>query len=161
MKTIVLNLNDTIASCDTLVVKMVNAKESCLSMTKETETNFNDVLIVALICAVIVFLAWYGISNYFKNKKVERECKNNMDEEKRKQDVEDQKNKQLSEVRKELMNFHRELAFPYEKLKVDDELKFVKKPYEKEGSEKYIKHLDELIEKLSNQPNQEKDDNKQ
>jgi hypothetical protein len=62
MSTFIINLNDTIAMNDTIVVKVMKTIESSQLVINEAETNFKDVWIVVAICATITIsvgiVAW-------------------------------------------------------------------------------------------------------
>lgn len=64
MSILVVNLPDSIATCDTIVVKLAKGIEFCQPIVKEAETNCNDVMIVVSICVTIVliaFIAWGAV----------------------------------------------------------------------------------------------------
>lgn len=76
MSTIVINLNDTIASYDTIVVKLAKVGDVCLPIVNETRTNCYDAQIAKMICwavvmvaliAAVAILLWKSIDTWYKN----------------------------------------------------------------------------------------------
>lgn len=57
MSAFILNLNDTIAMSDSMLVELAKVMNSCQPCVQEAETSCNDVKIVAIICVTIVLLA--------------------------------------------------------------------------------------------------------
>ncbi len=51
-------LCDTLVTYDTIAVKCAKAVEFCLPVMKEAETNWQDVVIVGVICLAICVVAW-------------------------------------------------------------------------------------------------------
>ena len=56
MNTIIVNLNDTIATNDTIIVKILKSIEACQPVINESETNSNDVWVVIAICTTVVLV---------------------------------------------------------------------------------------------------------
>lgn len=121
--TIIMNAIDTIASNDTIVVKLVKATEVCQPIVKEAETNCYDFAIVFCICTVIALIAIIGICKFFADKKKEREIlqqnevqrnnwenqekerKGNAEEKNRNQQLEDQLTKQKNDLLNKYLDF--------------------------------------------------------
>ena len=57
MSTFIINLNDTIAMSDSVVVELAKVINTCQPCVKEAETNCQDVWIAGIICLAIVLVA--------------------------------------------------------------------------------------------------------
>jgi uncharacterized protein YxeA len=71
MSTFIINLNDTIAMSDSAVVELAKVISSCQPCIRGTETNCNDVIIVAFICLAIVFVAFIAVFGFLYWKSME------------------------------------------------------------------------------------------
>lgn len=164
MSTIVVNPGDVIAVNDSIAVKTSKVTEILQSVVKETETNWQDVIIAVAItfavCATIIIVAWIAKSAILSWKekvinaqKQERDDKkqNEEDEYKRKQDAdrENRTNMLKDEERK------RKAVLIDKKLQIlcetcydlsKDEPKKVVKKYNDGAVENYITALNEAIE---------------
>lgn len=164
MSTIVVNPGDVIAVNDSIAVKTSKVTEILQSVVKETETNWQDVIIAVAItfavCATIIIVAWIAKSAILSWKekvinaqKQERDGKkqNEEDEYKRKQDAdrENRTNMLKDEERK------RKTVLIDKKLQIlcetcydlsKDEPKKVVKKYNDGAVENYITALNEAIE---------------
>lgn len=164
MSTIVVNPGDVIAVNDSIAVKTSKVTEILQSVVKETETNWQDVIITVAItfavCATIIIVAWIAKSAILSWKekvinaqKQERDDKkqNEEDEYKRKQDAdrENRTNMLKDEERK------RKTVLIDKKLQIlcetcydlsKDEPKKVVKKYNDGAVENYITALNEAIE---------------
>lgn len=124
--------------------KVVQMMEKMMHYVCEANaTNCNDVKIAECICkcvfevaivAAITFLAWklldyiaYCVSFWYK-----RRC-----------EAKDTLNKKKSELSDKLIDFLKEITYPYEKVKENDIIK--KKEYDPDASVKYVNTLTELI----------------
>lgn len=106
MSTFIINLNDTVALNDSTLIELVKVANSCQSCVQEAATNYDDVRIVAIICAAIVIVALiaWGIICSIKCK--ENEDKNNERASKKAKEEEDYRKKQYSDLVEKLLNFH-------------------------------------------------------
>ena len=56
MNTFIINLNDTIAMCDSLGVALAKAINTSQPCFQETETNWQDVWVAGIICGTIIIV---------------------------------------------------------------------------------------------------------
>lgn len=53
----IINLNDTVALCDSTIIELTKVVNTCQPCIHEAETTCNDVKIVGIICGTIIFLS--------------------------------------------------------------------------------------------------------
>ena len=136
-------LCDANVSCDTLFVKVAQAAGIVAQpIIKEAETDANDVKIVFWVCLTIAFVAivagatvllWKWLKIWADEK--ERVFKKTKEEK-------ESERKQKSDLLNKLLDFQKEVAFPYEK---DKDGKFVKKSFETEEKREYLKTLAQIL----------------
>ena len=87
MSTIIMNVNDTVVSGDTIVMKFVKVAGECQPVVNETGTNCNDMWIVVAVCSTIALLALFSLCAFLasRNKELravrdERNAKNAKEE---------------------------------------------------------------------------------
>jgi hypothetical protein len=110
MSTFFLNINDTIACCDTIVVKVATIAETCQPCLKEAETNWQDVAIVFLFCAAFVSVALIAKCTIKSWKEKEIQAKENEQTAKTMKDQEESKRKQKSDLLERYLNFLKDNA---------------------------------------------------
>lgn len=111
---------------------------------QEVTTNWQDVIIVFLICSAVTIIATYSICRFFTSR--EKEWNDQKQSESTKHEWEEKEKicKLKAELQNKLLDFQKELAFPYEKKSGGG---FEKKDYDPNASEKYQKTLISLLEK--------------
>lgn len=136
-------LCDANVSCDTLVVKVAQAADLvCQPIIKESETNGNDVLIVSIICLAIAFVAIVAGATVLLWKWLENRANEKERVFKKTKEEKESERKQKSDLLNKLLDFQKEVAFPYEK---DKDGKFVKKSFEAKEKSEYLKTLAQIL----------------
>ena len=128
---------------DSAVVELAKVINTCQPCVKELGTNCNDVAIVGIICATIVAIALIAKRAIWSWQKAELAYKENERNEKEVKEQKDCTRKQKADLLNKLLDFQKELAFPYDKNK-DGEYK--EKTYKTPEKENYLKTLASLLE---------------
>ncbi len=142
MSTFIINLNDTIAMSDSAVVELAKVINTCQPCVKELGTNCNDVAIVGIICATIVVIALIAKWAIWSWQKAEIAFKEKERNDKEAKEEKDETRKQKADLLSKLLDFQKELAFPYDKNKNGE---YMKKEYESNEKENYQKTLASLL----------------
>ena len=145
MSTIVVNLNDTIATNDTIVVKMSKVTEILQPVVKGAETNWQDVIIAVAIpfavCATIFAVAWIAKSAIlsWKEKMIEAQKQERADISKKEKEESDRKRN--SDILDKKLQILCDTCYELSK----DEPKKVVKKYDDGAVENYIAALNDAI----------------
>ena len=110
MSTIVLILNDSIASCDTAVVKLATVAEYYQPIVKDAETNSSDVAIVIFICAAIVVMALFAMCAVLFWKSMEINAAKKEREDQKTEKAEESKRKQKNDLIERLLDYVKKQA---------------------------------------------------
>ena len=150
MSTIICHLCDSVASCDTLLVKFNQVHEAIQPVVKEAETNCKDVLIVFVIClsfVAIALIAMWAILSWQKNRiQAEQEDR----EDKKKKEEESSLRKQKSDLKDKLLNIMQKRASEH---LVNEKGEHIDKDgnvleTDSEAVEEYINQLKDLLKEL-------------
>lgn len=99
MNTIILTMDDTIASNDTIVVKLIKAAEACQPKVNGIVTSWQDVAVALIVCLAIALIVIFGICKYYKNKEKDRTLLKEIEEKKQELEKEERSLKRQDEVR--------------------------------------------------------------
>lgn len=150
MSTIICHLCDSVASCDTLLVKFNQAHEAIQPVIKEAETNCNDFLIVLVICLFFVAITWIAKSAILSWQKNRIKAEKDDREDKKKKEEESSLRKQKSDLKDKLLNVMQKRASEYivnEKGEHIDKDGNVLKT-DSEAVKEYIDFLKQLLKEL-------------
>lgn len=150
MNTIILTMNDTIASNDTIVVKLVKAAEACQPEVNGIITSWQDVAVALIVCLAIALIVMCGICKYYKEKDRKRqledqESKRKAEEEDGKCQLEEQKRKRKEELQNKKLAILKELCYDNK----EKDPKMLIKPYSSEELKNYLKELDDAIKQIA------------
>ena len=142
MNTFIINLNDTTALSDSVVAKIIKLSEASQPVVTEAGTNWADFAIVGIICLAIVAVALIAKCAVLSWKKAEIAFKEKERNDKEAKEEKDETRKQKANLLNKLLDFQKELAFPYDKNKNGE---YMKKEYESKEKENYQKTLASLL----------------
>lgn len=145
MSTIVLIVKDTIASCDTAVVKLATIAENYQPIVRNAETNYKDVAIVFFICAAIVVMALIAKCAVLSWKSKEIKAAKDERTEQKLEKADERTRKQKNDLIEKLLDF---LKKQTEETNEKGEMVGVKS-YNQEECKAYEKVLRELIAEMS------------
>lgn len=127
------------AMCDSLVAKVC---ETTIKQMNEAGTNPADVAIAGTICDALVKIVTLCVGGFLLWKLIDHAAKGIAGWRKRVWAVNDIKRKQKSDLQNRLLDFQKELAFPYDKTK---DVKYEKKTYNEDKCQEYITKLENCI----------------
>ena len=125
--------------CDSIAAKWC---EKAIMQMNEKEAGWADVEITRLITCSLVKIAAICVCGFLLWKLIEYISKGVAEYYHRRCDVNDRYWKQKSELTNKILDFQKEIAFPYDK---DIDGKFEKKSYETKEKDEYLKTLSSLL----------------
>lgn len=120
--------------CDSIVTKTFETLISVVRELYEAGTSCYDVTITNVICKSLVIIVAIGVAGFLAWKIIDHNTSENEREFKKRKEKEESERKQKAELLSKLLDFQKELAFPYEKNK---EGGYVRKNYDSAACEKY------------------------
>ena len=135
MSTFFLQANDTLVITDTLVAKLTNSANTCMSCLDKAATNQADVKIAIVIMLGIVAIAIISFVGLILMKRNANRFKKESEERKRKWEEEDKDRKQKSELLNMKLEMMKALCYKTEKVEGSEQKN------EKGSEQKYEKVL--------------------
>ena len=135
MSTFFLQANDTLVMTDTLVAKLTNSANTCMSCLDKAATNQADVKIAIVIMLGIVAIAIISFVGLILMRLIANSSKKHSEERKRKWEEEDKDRKQKSELLNMKLEMMKALCYKTEKVGGSEQKN------EKDSEQKYEKVL--------------------
>ena len=139
--------------CDSIVTKACEALISLVKELNEAGTNCYDVTIANVICKSLVIIVAIGVAGFLAWKIIDHNANEKERKFKKEKEKEESERKQKAELLTKLLDFQKELAFPYEKNK---EGGYVRKDYDSAACEKYQNTLRSYLEGFNSKNQQQK-----
>ena len=141
--TLVLQTKDTLVMTDTIMVKLTNSTNTCMSCLDKLATNQADVEIAELIMHGIVAIAIISFVGLILMKRNANRFKKESEERKRKWEEEDKDRKQKSDLLNMKLEVMKALCYKTEKVEGSEQKhEKVLKSSDDEDIKKYIAELD-------------------
>lgn len=140
---------NTTHMCDSLqAVCSGRMADVCLSCVNQSETNWQKVAIIAIIC--ISFLAIFWISINYIWKKTEQNAQKEASEKRRIQEKEDREYKRQAELQEKLLKHMESQVFKTKYIEIEKDKKYrEEKELDPKASQTYKDLLDTLIKNRS------------
>lgn len=128
--------------CDSIVTKTFETLISVVKELLESGTSCYDVTIADVICKSLVIIVAIGVAGFLAWKIIDHNANEKEQDFKKRKEKEESERKQKAELLTKLLDFQKELAFPYEKNK---EGGYVRKNYDSAACEKYQNTLISIL----------------
>lgn len=128
--------------CESIATKACEALISVVKELHEAGTSCYDVSIADVICKSLVIIVAIGVAGFLAWKIIDHNASENEREFKKQKEKKESERKQKAELLTKLLDFQKELAFPYEKNK---EGGYVRKNYDSAACEKYQNTLISIL----------------